>query len=595
MYNVLLAKHLWRCGAVGLFVSVLSACSQNVKELPVENAIDDAMTSAVEQAEQSVPDEVKSSLLNAQADTGRDSDETERFDLSVQNAPAQAFFVGLVEGTGQNIVVHPNVQGTISLELTNVTIEDVLSVTREIYGYEYKHGRGIYTIYPRELRTEVFQIDYPDIQRVGVSDTSVAIGTVQSSSDNNNNGNNSGNNGSQGSNLLGMMSGNNEGNNGGSQSRGISPGAQVQTLNRTNFWPSLQETITAIIGGAREERMVMVTPQAGMVVVKALPDELNAVRRYLQRSELSVKRQVILETKILEVRLKDEFNAGINWGQISGQLLYGYNLNDGFNLDSATSAQVTPYRPVTITTPAIDSDGNPFILEQAARENVDDIFASLLQVRDISKLLSLLETQGNVQVLSSPRISTVNNQKALIRVGSDEFFVTGISNNTTSNASSTINTPQVELESFFSGIALDVTPQISEDGEIILHIHPVVSDVVDQQKNFTIGDSEFSIPLALRDIRESDSIVRARSGEVVVLGGLMQETVADSKGKHPGFGDVPLVGNLFKRKSQQRIKTELVILLRPIVVDGDTWKNDISNSRDRIRGLSGQYRDMFGE
>jgi MSHA biogenesis protein MshL len=210
----------------------------------------------------------------------------------------------------------------------------------------------------------------------------------------------------------------------------------------------------------------------------------------------------------------------------------------------------------------------------------------MLQVNDISKLLSLLKTQGDVQVLSSPRVSTVNNQKAVIRVGSDEYFVTGITNNTTSSAAATTSSPNIELASFFSGISLDVTPQIAENGDVILHVHPMVSDVQDQQKNLTVGDQKFSLPLALREVRESDSVVRAKSGQVVVLGGLMQETSKKLNGKRPLLGDIPLVNALFKTKSTQGNKTELVILMRPVVVTENTWQDQLKEESERFKVLT---------
>lgn len=309
----------------------------------------------------------------------------------------------------------------------------------------------------------------------------------------------------------------------------------------------------------------MINPQAGMVVVKALPRELGSVRKFLQRSEISVKRQVILETKILEVRLSEGYETGINWSTIQGQLLFTDNVS------------------------AFESPANIVSASNAAGE----IFSSIFKVADISDLLSLLETQGSVQVLSSPRVSTVNNQKAVIRVGSDEFFVTGISSSNTSNITSTTSTPNIELSSFFSGISLDVTPQISAEGDVILHIHPIVSEVQDQLKSFTVGDEDFSLPLALRDIRESDSIVRARSGEVVVLGGLMQESSRNQEGQQPILGEVPLLKRLFQTKSRLSSKTELVILMRPIVVDQDTWEQDISESRARTEALGDEYRGRY--
>ncbi len=573
----LVTRKLQTLALLSLSLLVLSSCTPTDKSnerLATEDAIDEVAAQQREQksSAKTVPSDVNKTLLNNQslAYGGVAKSSNERFDVSVSNVPAKAFFLGLVNGTGVNVVVHPEVTGTVTLDLKNVTVNDVLRVTRDIYGYEFKQERGIYTIYSNAVRTEVFQINYLDVQRVGVSDTSVLIGRAPSS--NENSGSNygaGGNSTNESANLLSMIQSAEQQKGGGNVE--LSPGSRVQTLNRTDFWSSLKQTLTSIIGGESESRSVIITPQAGMIVVKAMPHELNAVRDFLERSQLSVKRQVILEAKILEVRLSEGFEAGVNWNAISGQLVATKNVQDGYPINTdGSGALVGEFREVSGV--------------------VGSTVAGLIQVTDITQLLSLLETQGAVQVLSSPRVSTVNNQKAVIRVGSDEYFVTGISSDNTSTAASVTSTPNIELTPFFSGISLDVTPQISENGEVILHIHPVVSNVEDQQKVFTVGDEEFALPLALRGIRESDSIVKASNGQVIVLGGLMTQYSDDKDSQQPWLGDVPVVNMLFKKKSKLSAKTELVILLRPIVVDDNAWDAQLNEAQNNMQRMGDTYR-----
>ncbi len=203
---------------------------------------------------------------------------------------------------------------------------------------------------------------------------------------------------------------------------------------------------------------------------------------------------------------------------------------------------------------------------------------------DFDAVIRLLETQGAVQVLSSPRISTVNNQKAVIKVGSDEYFVTNIST-TTVTAGSAINTnDSPQLTPFFSGIALDVTPAISAEGEVILHIHPTVSEVT-QQNKIIAGQN---VPLAASTIRESDSIVRAQSGQIIVIGGLMQTSSGDADSGVPWLSHVPVLGYAFKQKQQSSVKSELVILLRPVVSDDQSQIDAMNESLARVKALKTQ-------
>ncbi len=526
-----------------LAVCMLSSCAWTPRETRDNSGIESIQQelAAIEKSKQAEPvlppTQIDQALMPSMLPAANDDIEL-RFDIAVENLAAKDFFMGLVKDTQFNMVVHPDVEGVISLDLQDVTIDEVMEVVNDVYGYPYKRRGNLYQILPGGLRSEVFHIDYLNLKRRGISETLVTNGEVSSAGSSNTGGNSNNNSNADSSN-----------NNGGRNNR-INVGSQIRTESESDFWSELQETLSVLIG-AEEGRRVLVTPQAGMVVVRGMPEDIELVKDFLTRAELIMRRQVVLEAKILEVTLNDSYQTGIDWTSVT------------------------------------DIDGNPLSLGISGSPTVSPnglggAFSAAFSSSDFIGVIELLETQGSVQVLSSPRISTVNNQKAVIKVGQDEFFVTEISNTTTTSSGTTTNNPEVELTPFFSGIALDVTPQISESEEIILHIHPSISEVQDQSKTISLGGQAVELPLALSTIRETDSVVYARSGQVVVLGGLMQTKSLDTNTGTPVLGNVPLLGHLFSQQRNSTVKSELVILLRPVIMGPDGLSEDIDGSRQRF-------------
>ncbi|WP_338725936.1 pilus (MSHA type) biogenesis protein MshL [Shewanella baltica] len=476
--------------------------------------------------------------------------ETERrFDVSAHDVDAKVFFPSLVQGTPLSVAVHPDVQGTISLSLKGVTLSEAIQVVEDIYGYEVSREGRILRVFPAGMRTETFPLNYLYMERDGLSVTSVSSGRISDSNNSNSNsGNNNSNNSGSSNNSSNSSNGNNSSSNGSSDS---SNGTFIRSRTKTDFWGELKETLTAIIGDTGNGRQVVVTPQAGLVTIRAFPSELRQVRTFLNSAESHLQRQVILEAKIIEVTLSDGYQQGIQWDNVLGHV-GNTNVNFGTSKGPGLSDKIT--------------------------SAIGGVTSLSIKGSDFTTMINLLDTQGDVDVLSSPRVTASNNQKAVIKVGTDEYFVTDVSS-TTVGGTPPVTTPQVELTPFFSGIALDVTPQIDSDGNVLLHVHPSVIDVKEQTKDIKVSDASLELPLAQSEIRESDTVIRAASGDVVIIGGLMKSESIEVVSQVPLLGDIPYLGELFKNRSKQKKKTELIILLKPTVVGVDTWKTELQRSK----------------
>jgi MSHA biogenesis protein MshL len=509
-----------------------------------------------------------------------------RFNIAVVNAPAKSFFLGLVKDTPYNMVVHPDVSGDISLDLKKVTVPEVLEMTRELYGYDYRKLPAGYLVLPATLQTRMFYVNYVDLERTGSSRTRVTSGQSASNgaSQNGNNSNNSNNGGNGGNGNNGGASDQQAGQTQsgaaggtGRSSGGSQTGSVIDTRYKVNFWQELEQSLRELLP-KDASHTVVVNAQSGVIAVRAMPNELNDVGKFLAKIQNTAGRQVILEAKIIEVDLNDDYQAGVNWSALLTNGNQSYFI--GQSSPSTFAANLLAPSGPTVTV----APGNP--VTGLVSNTLGGAFTLAAASKDFATYVNLLQVQGNTRVLSSPRVSTLNNQKAVIKSGSDEFFVTNVTSNTvTSTAASTSNS--IELTSFFSGVALDVTPQIDDDGSVILHIHPTVSAVTSQNLSVTFAGQTDTLPLALSQIRESDSVVKARSGQVIVIGGLMTALNSKINYKTPFLGSIPVVGNLFKSKQTQGNKTELVILLKPIVVDDDNeaWKPLVKSGIDHAKKL----------
>ncbi|WP_447838510.1 pilus (MSHA type) biogenesis protein MshL [Aeromonas salmonicida] len=500
-----------------------------------------------------VPKSVQSELLQMNRPPQAISMPEQRLRIAAHDVEAVEFFGSLFKGSRYSVAVHPGVGGLVSVELKDVTLPEVLAVVGDMYGFDVQRKGNVFHVYPAGLRTETIPVNYLMMSRRGLSRTSVSTGGVTANDNNSNN--------SSVDNANGNSSGSNNSSNSSSGSNS-SNGTRIETDTNSDYWTDLRGSLEMLIGSG-DGRAVITSPQAGLVTIRAYPKELKAVREFLSQSETHLKRQVVLEARILEVALNEGYEQGVDWSGLSAS----WDGNKGITGGGSLSQTQLPTTPNQIFT----------ALGGGAGFKISD--------GNFNVAVNLLKTQGDVNTLSSPRVTATNNQKAVIKVGTDEYFVTKASTTITSNSSGVSDrTPNVELTPFFSGISLDVTPQIDEEGKVLLHIHPSVIDTEEQNKVIDMGTSggRLELPLAKSSIRESDTVVQANNGDIIVIGGLMKTDKQEIVSKVPLLGDIPWIGEAFTNRRESTKKVELVILLKPTVVEKDTWQNELKRSADLL-------------
>lgn len=464
------------------------------------------------------------------------NEKVSRITVSANKVPAVEFFGQIMAQTHTSVVVHPEVSGEITLNLENVTTHEIFDALYNMYGYRAEKQGSLFYIYPAGVHTETIPMNYIFLKRASETSINITNNTVTNSDSSSDSDSSSSSDSDS------------------SSDSESSSGTTVTTTSESDFWTELENTLKAIVGEG-EGRVVTVNPQAANITVRGTPEEISAVRHFIEMTEKSLRRQVVIEAKLLEVTLNENYAQGIEWSRI---------FNGSSDESKTLGTNSSWLGGVTDNVYSILGGGINLSLED----------------KKYSALITLLKTQGDVTTLSSPRITALNNQKAIMKIGKDAYFLTDISTDSsaTSSSETSLVSSNYDFEPFFSGVSLDVVPQISEDGNILMHIHPAVIEVSEDKKVLHLQGEDTELPFASSEIRETDTLVEAKSGDVIVIGGLMRHQKGDLQSKVPVIGDIPILGELFTNKVRYDQKSELVILLKPVIVGGDTWREELNKS-----------------
>lgn len=409
-----------------------------------------------------------------------------------------------------NIVPDLDIEGEVTVEFENLPLDVAMQALLDANGYYFVRDNGLLRV--RNQQTRLFQIDYIQTTRVGEGSNAVQISSGGS----------------------GSSSG---GGSGGSSSSGSEGSTMTVTNTSTiNFWSDLGDQLKTMVSSTGS---YTVNSLSGTLLVRDSHRNVEMIADFLESVTSNVVRQIDLEVEIYEVALNDSFQLGINWAYVADNLDTNFSTLPGqFGLPAAGGLIVQA--PVYGSSP-----GAPALRVNHERGN-------------LSAVLDALKLQGNLKVVSKPRLRTLNNQPAVVRVGQDiPVFLRQVT------FSGTDNPVPIETETIQTitvGTVLSITPQIASNGLITLDITPAVSRLV-RMETSSIGNKAPVI-----DIRQASSIVRVRDGATIIMGGLVQDSESTTRRKVPILGDIPLIGKAFTGKYDNAERTELVFFLTPRII-----------------------------
>jgi len=465
--------------------------------------------------------------------TPAEPEEAERYTVVVNDVPVDELLFAVARDADLEIDVAGDIGGQVTLNAIDETLPRLLDRIAQQADIRYERDGDYLRIEADTPYLKTYSVEYVDLTRSAESavDTATQIGSTGFGED-------------------------------GGGSGGGSNNSRTTLTNASDnqFWQTLKRNLTGMLGvpvsasGEQPDasRYVRLNREAGFVTVRASQDEQRKVQQYLDRVLASVRRQVLIEATVVEVELSDQYQAGVDWSFISqsvgGLDLLEQNLSGG-NLQNAPNALAT------------------FVDQSVAGGQ-------------LQATVRALEAFGDVRVMSSPKIMALNNQLAILKVVDNRvYFTVDVEQTLDEGINST--TFDTEVNTVPVGLVMTVTPYIGPNDEVLLNARPTVSRVLGfvEDPNPELAQAGVTNRVPEIQVREMESLLRVDSGQTAVIGGLMQDRIDDSEREVPGLGALPLIGGLFSYREQQAEKTELIIFLRPTVVDQANLDGDMRRFR----------------
>ena len=485
--------------------------------------------------------------------------ETGHFSLNVRDVDLRDIFLLLSQDSGVNIIADQDITGKISIDFANLDLYSALyAITRQL-GLTFRMDKGFIRVSKPRLETKTFQFNYITGKRSSSSTMSAAISQ----------GDNSGGVNAGRSTSINISTSPSAAQSGGATASSTAQGnVNVTTTGTSDLWKELRRGLEVIIfgdskGGSEGDssysrgdisgKKLIISESAGIIQVSDLSDNMENIEKFLTDVERCIRKQVLIQAHIIEVTLNDGYRLGIDW-----ELLFR-NSTESFSL-----SQNLMNRPPS----------GVFVLDYQLN----------LPLKNITALLDAMKDQGQVKVLSSPKVATMNNQKAVIKLTTKEVsWVT----NSYLNADGTIvlsyTNPQIDEV----GLFLDVTPQIDDNGLITMQIHPSISDKVRESIS---PDGKSTKPVI--DVREVDAMIKVKNGQTILIAGLIKEKIGDTTRSVPILGDIPIIGTLFKRVTQDKTKVELVILLTPYILTDQSIEDIRREHEERLKNTERPFEPV---